>query len=304
MPRLLASPHLAASHAASPRFPPSRVFQSRASNASGGCLGGKWAETLTLRRDISSGGDWGNRGRQGSAESYAGRSWGEGRSRRRGVCCSTGTGGKGFGGGQGTGESAGGAKGSSAAKKDEKKQESGAFGGLDWREVARPAPPMLDLSKPRGQGRVARGGASRWHQEKPKATIGKFYAPTPQLPDPLKSKLTPGDVALGGGGSSTYALKPSIPPSSLRTAAGIHAFRSCLIPWCSAATLILLRLTNSFSSPCQFYWRLALDNVVKTRDLARRLGLDNVVKLREEDQASMWSNRKIRHIRSHMEGEC
>ncbi|CAI5515910.1 unnamed protein product [Closterium sp. Naga37s-1] len=297
MPRLLASPHLAASHAASPRFPPSRVFQSRASNASGGCLGGKWAETLTLRRDISSGGDWGNRGRQGSVESYAGRSWGEGRSRRRGVCCSTGTGGKGFGGGQGTGESAGGAKGSSAAKKDEKKQESGAFGGLDWREVARPALPMLDLSKPRGQGRVARGGASRWHQEKPKvhpptslsrstclvhmfmsagplpptfthtipvshlqptfcsrrggrardvwmvmepafldhpslaslraairpptaaivstngdwmltivhemlpqATIGKFYAPTPQLPDPLKSKLTPGDVALGGGG--------------------------------------------------------------------------------------------------------
>ncbi|CAI5506144.1 unnamed protein product [Closterium sp. Naga37s-1] len=266
MPRLLASPHLAASHAASPRFPPSRVFQSRASNASGGCLGGKWAETLTLRRDISSGGDWGNRGRQGSAESYAGRSWGEGRSRRRGVCCSTGTGGKGFGGGQGTGESAGGAKGSSAAKKDEKKQESGAFGGLDWREVARPALPMLDLSKPRvyyfalanayslmdkgalleevladGIRRSQRGGRARdvwmvmepafldhpslaslraairpptaaivstngdWmltivHEMLPQATIGKFYAPTPQLPDPLKSKLTPGDVALGGGG--------------------------------------------------------------------------------------------------------
>ncbi|CAI7819309.1 unnamed protein product [Closterium sp. NIES-53] len=38
------------------------------------------------------------------------------------------------------------------------------------------------------------------HEMLPQATIGKFYAPTPQLPDPLKSKLTPGDVALGGGG--------------------------------------------------------------------------------------------------------
>ncbi|CAI5495236.1 unnamed protein product [Closterium sp. Naga37s-1] len=255
MPRLLASPHLTASHTASPPFPPSQFFQSRASNASGGCLGGKWDDiTLTLRRDISSGDDRGNRGRQGSAESSAGRSWGEGRSRRRGVCCATGTG---FGGGQGTGESAGGARGSSASKKDNKKQDSGAFGGLDWREVARPAPPMLDLSKPRVSGgdkgalleevladgirRSQRGGRARdvwmvmepafldhpslaslkaairpptaaivstngdWmltivHEMLPQATIGKFYAPTPQLPDPLKSKLTPGDVALGGGG--------------------------------------------------------------------------------------------------------
>ncbi|CAI5998700.1 unnamed protein product [Closterium sp. NIES-64] len=153
-----------------------------------------------------------------------------------------------------------------SSKKDDKKQDCSAFGGLDWREVARPAPPMLDLSKPRvyyfalanayslmdkgalleevladGIRRSQRGGRARdvwmvmepvfldhpslaslkaairpptaaivstngdWmltivHEMLPQATIGKFYAPTPQLPDPLKSKLTPGDVALGGGG--------------------------------------------------------------------------------------------------------
>ncbi|CAI5466908.1 unnamed protein product [Closterium sp. Yama58-4] len=75
-------------------------------------------------------------------------------------------------------EAASGAKGSSASKKDDKKQDSGAFGGLDWREVACPAPPMLDLSKPRGQGCVARGGASRRHQEKSKfPTCNPLSAP-------------------------------------------------------------------------------------------------------------------------------
>ncbi|GJP78479.1 hypothetical protein CLOP_g8773 [Closterium sp. NIES-67] len=263
--RLLpAPPHLTAPHAVAPGLPSPPLVPARASNAPCVALSGRRGGCFSpVRRDIGAGGVWGERGGQGSARSSAGRSWGEGGSTRRGVCRATG---KGFGGGQGTGGSAGGAKGEKKDSGASGKKDGGAFGGLDWREVARPAPPMLDLSQPRvyyfalanayslmdkgalleevladGIRRSQRGGRARdvwmvmepvfldhpslaslkaairpptaaivstngdWmltivHEMLPQATIGKFYAPTPQLPDPLKSKLTPGDVALGGGG--------------------------------------------------------------------------------------------------------
>ena len=38
-----------------------------------------------------------------------------------------------------------------------------------------------------------------WVFSHEQATIGKFYAPTPSMPDPLRSSISPND-ALGGGG--------------------------------------------------------------------------------------------------------